>query len=111
MLRGLSGYYAKEPTLLLLVRAAQGLVHMGKGLLGLAPYHTDGQLASGAAACRARKALPWFLYESYQSSHPLFVTTPYIVQVCRQKKLLVAACRRDTISAVFKRRYCCQKEI
>ncbi|KAK9842343.1 hypothetical protein WJX81_007723 [Elliptochloris bilobata] len=49
MLRGLSGYYAKEPTLLLLVRAAQGLVHMGKGLLGLAPYHTDGQLASGVA--------------------------------------------------------------
>ena len=48
MLRNLSGYYAKEPTLLLLVRAAQGLVHMGKGLLGLAPYHTDGQLASGA---------------------------------------------------------------
>ena len=48
MLRGLSGYYAKEPTLLLLVRVAQGLVHMGKGLLGLAPYHTDGQLASGA---------------------------------------------------------------
>ena len=48
MLRNLSGYYAKEPTLLLLVRVAQGLVHMGKGLLGLAPYHTDGQLASGA---------------------------------------------------------------
>ena len=50
MLRNLSGYYAKEPTLLLLVRVAQGLVHMGKGLLGLAPYHTDGQLASGARA-------------------------------------------------------------
>ena len=54
MLRGLSGYYAKEPTLLLLVRVAQGLVHMGKGLLGLAPYHTDGQLASGARPRAAR---------------------------------------------------------
>ncbi|KAK9829660.1 hypothetical protein WJX72_007157 [[Myrmecia] bisecta] len=49
MLRGLSSYYYKEPTLLFLVRLAQGLVHMGKGLLTLSPYHTDGQLVSGTA--------------------------------------------------------------
>jgi 26S proteasome regulatory subunit N1 len=48
MLRGLSSYYYKEPTLLFLVRLAQGLVHMGKGLLNLCPIHTDGQLVSGA---------------------------------------------------------------
>ena len=48
MLRSLGSYYYKEPTLLFLVRVAQGLVHMGKGLLNLAPIHTDGHLLSGA---------------------------------------------------------------
>ncbi len=48
MLRSLGSYYYKEPTLLFLVRIAQGLVHMGKGLLNLAPTHTDGHLLSGA---------------------------------------------------------------
>lgn len=48
MLRSLGSYYYKEPTLLFLVRIAQGLVHMGKGLLNLAPIHTDGHLLSGA---------------------------------------------------------------
>ncbi|KAI8473352.1 MAG: 26S proteasome regulatory complex [Monoraphidium minutum] len=49
ILRGLSSYYYKEPTLLYLVRTAQGLVHMGKGLLGLSPFHTERQLLSGVA--------------------------------------------------------------
>ncbi len=35
--------------MLFLVRIAQGLVHMGKGLFTLNPYHTDNQLASGGA--------------------------------------------------------------
>lgn len=47
LLRSLGSYYYKEPTMLFLVRIAQGLVHMGKGLLTLNPYHTDNQLASG----------------------------------------------------------------
>ena len=47
MLRGLSSYYYKEPTLLLLVRLAQGLIHLGKGLLTLAPARADGTLVSG----------------------------------------------------------------
>ena len=50
MLRNLSGYYYKEPTLLFLVRVAQGLVHMGKGLMSLSPYHTDRQLLSSTLA-------------------------------------------------------------
>lgn len=29
------------------MRTAQGLVHMGKGLMGLSPYHTEHQLMSG----------------------------------------------------------------
>ncbi|GLC40481.1 hypothetical protein PLESTB_000708900 [Pleodorina starrii] len=49
LLRGLASYYYKEPTALFLVRLAQGLVHMGKGLLTINPYHTDRQLCSGVA--------------------------------------------------------------
>ena len=49
LLRGLGSYYYKEPTMLFLVRIAQGLVHMGKGLLTFNPYHTDNQLISGMA--------------------------------------------------------------
>ncbi|MEW5318423.1 MAG: hypothetical protein WDW38_009646 [Sanguina aurantia] len=49
ILRSLSSYYYKEPTLLFLVKMVQGLVHMGKGLLTLSPYHTDRQLMSGVA--------------------------------------------------------------
>ncbi|KXZ55777.1 hypothetical protein GPECTOR_2g1327 [Gonium pectorale] len=49
LLRGLASYYYKEPTSLFLVRIAQGLVHMGKGLLTVNPYHTDRQLCSGVA--------------------------------------------------------------
>uniref|UniRef100_A0A061RYU3 26S proteasome non-ATPase regulatory subunit 2 homolog n=1 Tax=Tetraselmis sp. GSL018 TaxID=582737 RepID=A0A061RYU3_9CHLO len=49
MLRNLSSYYAKEPSHLFMVRIAQGLVHMGKGLLTLSPFHTDRQLLSGVA--------------------------------------------------------------
>ena len=46
MLRQLGSYYYKEPTLLLLVRVAQGLVHLGKGLLTLNPKHANQQLLS-----------------------------------------------------------------
>ncbi|CAL5421793.1 unnamed protein product [Camellia sinensis] len=41
MLRNLSSYYYKEASLLFCVRIAQGLVHLGKGLLTLAPYHSE----------------------------------------------------------------------
>ncbi|WJX91340.1 26S proteasome non-ATPase regulatory subunit 2 A [Trifolium repens] len=41
MLRNLSSYYYKETNLLFCVRIAQGLVHLGKGLLTLNPYHSD----------------------------------------------------------------------
>jgi hypothetical protein len=47
ILRNLASYYYKEPSLLFLVRTAQGITHMGKGLIGLTPYHTDKQLLSG----------------------------------------------------------------
>ncbi|KAF6153766.1 hypothetical protein GIB67_000999 [Kingdonia uniflora] len=49
MLRSLSSYYYKEASLLFCVRIAQGLVHMGKGLLTLAPYHSERFLLSPTA--------------------------------------------------------------
>lgn len=41
MLRQLAGYYAKEPDTLFMVRVSQGLVHMGKGTIGLSPFFND----------------------------------------------------------------------
>eukprot|EP00697_Spironema_sp_BW2_P017140 gnl/Spiro4/8705_TR4554_c0_g1_i1.p1 gnl/Spiro4/8705_TR4554_c0_g1~~gnl/Spiro4/8705_TR4554_c0_g1_i1.p1 ORF type:complete len:891 (+),score=267.11 gnl/Spiro4/8705_TR4554_c0_g1_i1:27-2675(+) len=41
MLRQLANYYSKEPNHLFVVRLAQGLLHMGKGLITIAPYHSD----------------------------------------------------------------------
>lgn len=49
MLRNLSSYYYKDANLLFCVRIAQGLVHMGKGLLTLNPYHSDRLLLSPTA--------------------------------------------------------------
>ncbi|XP_024533370.1 26S proteasome non-ATPase regulatory subunit 2 homolog A [Selaginella moellendorffii] len=49
MLRSLSSYYYKDPSLLFCVRIAQGLVHMGKGLITLNPYHSDRFLLSTPA--------------------------------------------------------------
>ncbi|KAA8524329.1 hypothetical protein F0562_010752 [Nyssa sinensis] len=49
MLRGLSSYYCREANLLFCVRIAQGLVHLGKGLLTLAPYHSEHLLLSRTA--------------------------------------------------------------
>ena len=41
LLRSLSEFYAKEPNHLFIVRIAQGLNAMGKGLIGLSPFHSD----------------------------------------------------------------------
>jgi 26S proteasome regulatory subunit N1 len=41
MLRQLAGYYHKEPDCLFMVRIAQGLVHMGKGTIGINPFYLD----------------------------------------------------------------------
>lgn len=59
MLRGLASYFHKEPTALFLVRLAQGMVHMGKGLMTANPYHTDRQLLSGESSCgQAGRGIP-----------------------------------------------------
>ncbi|KAJ7145355.1 armadillo-type protein [Mycena crocata] len=49
MLRQLAGYYYKEPDCLFMVRVAQGLVHMGKGTIGLSPFYSDRNIMSRPA--------------------------------------------------------------
>ena len=48
-LRSLASYYSKEPNHLFLVRIAQGLLHLGKGLMTLSPLLSDGLTMSRAA--------------------------------------------------------------
>lgn len=49
MLRQLAGYYSKEPDCLFVVRIAQGLVHMGKGTIGINPFFLDRTVMSRTA--------------------------------------------------------------
>ena len=46
MLRSLTSYYYTELSALFCVKVAQGLVHMGKGVMTLSPFHTHNQLMS-----------------------------------------------------------------
>lgn len=48
-LRYLAAYYANNPDQLFVIRISQGLVHMGKGLLGLSPLHSDKFLFSNVS--------------------------------------------------------------
>lgn len=49
LLRQLAGYYYKEADCLFMVRIAQGLVHMGKGTIGLSPFYADRTIMSRPA--------------------------------------------------------------
>jgi 26S proteasome regulatory subunit N1 len=49
LLRQLSEFYAREPNPLFMVRLAQGLLHAGKGLMTLHPFHSDRLLLSPVA--------------------------------------------------------------
>ena len=48
-LRYLAAYYSDKADILFVVRIAQGLLHMGKGLLGLNPLHSDKFLFSNVS--------------------------------------------------------------
>jgi 26S proteasome regulatory subunit N1 len=49
LLRQLSEFYNKEADHMFCIRIAQGLLHMGKGLMTLNPFHSDRMLMSGPA--------------------------------------------------------------
>jgi 26S proteasome regulatory subunit N1 len=49
LLRQLSEFYSKQAGHVFCVRIAQGLLHMGKGLLTINPFHSDRMLMNGPA--------------------------------------------------------------
>lgn len=89
LLRQLSDFYVKEADHLFAVRLAQGLNAMGKGLIGLTPFHSDRLLMSGAGvagiltvlhACLDIKATildkyHYLLYFLTPAMNPRFVST------------------------------------
>ncbi|KAK6512067.1 proteasome regulatory particle base subunit [Arthrobotrys musiformis] len=46
LLRSLVSYYHRDENALFMVRIAQGLLHMGKGTVGMNPFHADRQVMS-----------------------------------------------------------------
>ncbi|KAI0037143.1 26S proteasome regulatory complex non-ATPase subcomplex Rpn1 subunit [Vararia minispora EC-137] len=89
MLRQLANYYAKEPDCLFMVRIAQGLVHMGKGTIGITPFFLDRSVLHRTAAAGLLATLTaftdvkgfildkyhWMLYFLVLSMHPRFLIT------------------------------------
>lgn len=49
LLRNLAGYYQRAPAILFAVRVAQGLTHLGKGLMTLQPFTSGGLLLNKVA--------------------------------------------------------------
>lgn len=49
LLRQLSAFYCTDANQLFMVRVAQGLLHLGKGLITLDPYHSHGMLMNKVA--------------------------------------------------------------
>ncbi|KAK7019046.1 26S proteasome regulatory subunit RPN1 [Favolaschia claudopus] len=89
MLRQLAGYYYKEPDCLFMVRIAQGLVHMGKGTIGLNPFFSDRSIMSRSAVAGLLATLTaftdaknfildkyhWMLYFLVTAMYPRFLIT------------------------------------
>ncbi|KAG9311635.1 26S proteasome regulatory complex non-ATPase subcomplex Rpn1 subunit [Chiua virens] len=89
MLRQLAGYYYKEPDCLFTVRIAQGLVHMGKGTIGINPFFSDRNIMSRPAIAGLLATLTaftdakafvlekhhWMLYYLVTAMYPRFLIT------------------------------------
>ncbi|KAJ7627594.1 armadillo-type protein [Mycena polygramma] len=89
MLRQLAGYYYKEPDCLFMVRVAQGLVHMGKGTIGLNPFFSDRSIMSRPAMAGLLATLTaftdakhfildkyhWMMYFLVTAMYPRFLIT------------------------------------
>ncbi|KAJ7770509.1 26S proteasome regulatory complex non-ATPase subcomplex Rpn1 subunit [Mycena metata] len=89
MLRALAGYYYKEPDCLFMVRVAQGLVHMGKGTIGLNPFFADRSIMSRPAVAGLLAVLTaftdaknfilekyhWMLFFLVTAMYPRFLIT------------------------------------
>ncbi|KIK70142.1 hypothetical protein GYMLUDRAFT_34615 [Collybiopsis luxurians FD-317 M1] len=89
MLRQLAGYYHKEADCLFMVRIAQGLVHMGKGTIGINPFFSDRSIMHKPAVAGLLAVLTaftdakgfildkqhWMLYFLVNAMYPRFMIT------------------------------------
>ncbi|KAF9050814.1 26S proteasome regulatory complex, non-ATPase subcomplex, Rpn1 subunit [Hymenopellis radicata] len=120
MLRQLAGYYHKEPDCLFMVRVAQGMVHMGKGTIGLNPFFSDRSIMSRPAVAGLLATLTaftdskgfildkyhWMLYFLTPAMYPRFLitldeelkNTPVTVRVGQAVDIVGQAGKPRTIS-------------
>ncbi|KAK0480869.1 armadillo-type protein [Armillaria novae-zelandiae] len=120
MLRQLAGYYHKEPDCLFMVRIAQGLVHMGKGTIGINPFFSDRSIMSRPAVAGLLATLTaftdskgfildkyhWMLYFLTPAMYPRFLitldeelnSTPVTVRVGQAVDVVGQAGKPRTIS-------------
>lgn len=89
MLRQLVGYYSRDNQILYAVRLAQGLLHMGKGTLGINPDHSQGFVTNQPALASILAVLfvaldipatlagqtPYLLYLLSVAMHPRWCLT------------------------------------
>lgn len=74
-LRNLATYYGKEPNHLFIVRIAQGLLHCGKGLMTLNPFHSDNFLLNKVSAA----GLLTVLHTSFDMKNTIFSKRHYLL--------------------------------
>lgn len=82
MLRQLAGYYYKEPDCLFMVRIAQGLVHMGKGTIGINPFFSDRSIMSRVAVAGLLATVTAFTDSKGCKSHVVKVAIVSDVSPC-----------------------------
>ncbi|CCI41176.1 unnamed protein product [Albugo candida] len=75
LLRQLSEFYSREANHLFVVRISQGLLHLGKGLMTLHPFHSDRMILSKVAI----SGILALLHASLDMEHTLLDTSHYIL--------------------------------
>jgi 26S proteasome regulatory subunit N1 len=78
LLRQLSGYYSKDPNCLFMVRIAQGILYMGKGLITLSPYHMERTVMN----IPAMSGLLTLLHSSLDMKNIILGKYHYLLYVC-----------------------------
>ena len=89
MLRQLVAYYSRDNQMLFVVRLAQGLLHMGKGTIGISPDHSQG-LVTNKPALGALLAVLFIALDmpaTIAGSTPYFL---YLLSVAMQPRWLFA---------------------
>ncbi|TYZ63282.1 hypothetical protein PybrP1_009071 [[Pythium] brassicae (nom. inval.)] len=88
LLRQLSEFYSRDANHLFVVRIAQGLLHMGKGLITLHPYHSDRLVLSRVAI----SGILAVLHASLDMEHTILDTSHYIlycIATAMQPRMLI----------------------